>query len=277
MTMKHIAKTFMHSTFLAILLVACTATKNTVDTAKTDETNALSQQNVDATIWFNTSAENYYMFEQTYAYATELLRKKLMGYKGENIPAIVIDLDETVLDNSPYMLDLIKKGETFTEESWAKWVDKASANAMPGAIEFLRFCEASGVMVYYVSNRSEKHLEQTIANLTNLQLPNADPHFVLLMQDSSDKSARRHAVETEHSVLLYLGDNLRDFDERFRDRTNAYGKVNVRASLNEMLPNFVLFPNPMYGQWQRAFTYKPDATPAEKAAAKVQQSNPVDY
>lgn len=276
--MIRIVKTFTLSLATGLAILACTATKQAPQAQKTvDENTLLSQQNVDAVIWYNTSAENYYLYEQTYAYATLMLSQKLTQLKPGMPPAVVLDIDETVLDNSPYQISLIQKGETYTEDSWRVWVEKANANLLPGVGAFLRFCEENGVTVFYISNRSEKYLEPTMLNLNRYQLPNADPDHVLLMGDLSDKSERRAQVTQNHQVLQYIGDNLRDFNEVFKARSNAYGKELVKERLAEMLPQYIILPNPMYGEWQRVFTFPADASAADKAKAKIKQTQPIDY
>ena len=87
-------------------------------------------------------------------------------------------------------------------------------------------------------------------NLIKYQLPNVDPDHVLLQEDSSDKTDRRVRVMQEHNVLLLIGDNLRDFDEVFKDRSRNYGKEVVKSYVNEMLPKYIILPNPMYGHWE---------------------------
>ena len=272
------AKTFTHSVLVSVALVACTATKSTVQSAAhVDENILLSQQNTNATIWYNTSAENYYLYHQTYAYATTLLADKLTKLKPGMPPAVILDIDETVLDNSPYMLSCIQNGETYNEDTWAKWVKKESCNVLPGVKAFLQFCEENGVTVFYISNRSEKYLEATLNNLNRHLLPNIDPDHVLLKQDTSNKTDRRARVTQEHNVLLYIGDNLLDFDEVFNDRSRSYGKEQVKQRVQEMLPQYIILPNPMYGQWESIFSFPKDAAPADKAKAKVKQAQPMDY
>jgi len=272
------AKTFTLNLFIGLALVACTTTKQTPKAETAAETNAvLSQQNVDATVWFNTSAENFYLYQQTYAYAKEMLLKKMQNLKPGLPPAVVVDIDETILDNSPYMLYLIQQGETYSQETWSGWVNKSNCNLLPGAKDFLRFCEENGIIVFYISNRSVKDLEGTMQNLIKYQLPNVDPDHVLLQEDSSDKTDRRVRVMQEHNVLLLIGDNLRDFDEVFKDRSRNYGKEVVKSYVNEMLPKYIILPNPMYGQWMSIFSYPNDASAADKAKAKVEQAQPMDY
>jgi 5'-nucleotidase (lipoprotein e(P4) family) len=271
-------QTITHSFLIVLLAVACSSQKEVPAAEAELAKGQLSQQNVDATVWYHTSAENYYLYQQTYYYATMQLMKKLAEPADDNRPAaVVLDLDETVLDNSPYMLQLIQQNQTFSEETWARWVQQASANLLPGVKEFLEICEQNGVVVFYISNRSIKHLDATMNNLAKYQLPNATPDQILLKENTSDKTDRRSRAMSEFRVLLFLGDNLRDFDEMYADRSRSYGKEIVKAELQRMLPQYIIFPNPMYGQWQQIFSFPEGATEAERAKAKIQQAQPLDY
>ncbi len=271
-------QTITHSFLIVLIAVACSSQKDVPAAEGEVMKGQLSQQNVDAAVWYNTSAENYYLYQQTYYYATIQLMKKLSETPADDRPpAVVLDIDETVLDNSPYMLQLIQQNDTYSEETWERWVQQANANLLPGVKEFLSFCEENGVMIFYISNRSIKHIDVTITNMVKYQLPNADPDHVLLQETTSDKTDRRMRAMSEFNVVLYVGDNLRDFDEIFSDRSKSYGKEVVKAELQQMLPQYIILPNPMYGQWQRIFSFPEGATEAERAKAKTQQAQPLDY
>ena len=142
---------------------------------------------------------------------------------------------------------------------------------------FLQFCEENGIMVFYISNRSVRYLDPTVNNLLKYNLPNADPGHIFLQETTSNKTDRRAQVMNEAQVLLYIGDNLRDFDEMFADRSKNYGKDVVKDEVSKMLPQYILLPNPMYGQWRSIFSFPEGASEAEKAKAKVQQAQPMDY
>lgn len=271
----HTVKQITNALLLAAFLSAC-GTKPTQTDAPEQDANALSQQSVNAVIWYATSAENAYIFEQTYRIAEDKVRQRLNQHLTYTAPAVVLDIDETVLDNSPYMLNLIKKGETFSEESWEKWVRMASARPLPGVLSFLNTCKELGVEVFFISNRSAKYLEFTVNNLIEVGIP-TDLDHVLLKESDSDKTARREQIIVSYDVLLYIGDNLRDFDEMFKDRSTNGGRETVRKSKDEMLDRHLLLPNPMYGQWERIFKFPAGTTDAEKAEAKIQQTHLNDY
>ena len=265
------------SAVLAVFFLAACGTKPQADAAAPEKDEAaLSQQSVNAVIWYATSAENAYIFEQTYKIASEKLHINLGHQYTEKPPAVVLDIDETTLDNSPYMMDLIKQGETFSQRSWDKWVGMQDARALPGVKDFIQICRELNVEVFFISNRTVKHLQPTIANLIKEGIE-TDMDHVLLKEEKSDKTERRDMVTTNYEVLLYIGDNLRDFDELYKDRSNNGGREAVRLSKEEMLDRHLLLPNPMYGQWERIFQFPEGTTDAERAAAKIQQTNVNDY
>ena len=220
-----------------------------------------SQQYVSAFLWHESSAESHYIYLQGFAQARKMVEEKLNSDKEWICPSVVLDLDETVLNNNPYTAMLIDKGLIYTEETWAEWVNRAEAKALPGATEFLNFCAENGVTLWYISNRSNDYLDATIQNMMNLGLPNADAEHVLLKKETSDKTPRRVLVMDNCHVLLYLGDNLRDYDEMFKDREENLGKTEVDRNLDHMLTDFLLFPNPTYGEWEKAWSG--DSTDAE--------------
>lgn len=213
----------------------------------------LAKQSMDATLWFHTSAEADYMFRQCYDIATLKVTRIMNSRRVDGRPAVILDLDETVLDNSPYQLSLLMANETFSEGSWAEWVNQASAEALPGALEFTIMCRDRGIDVFYVSNRSIDFTQPTIRNLELHGFPNADMDHVLLKEDDSDKSARRERVASMGEVILYCGDNLRDYREDFSERAVNFGKDHVEEMESDLLTEFVIFPNPMYGEWSRIY------------------------
>ena len=270
------AKTFTNSLFLAVVLTACGG-KPVAPASDLPEVNQLSQQTVNAVLWYNTSAENEYIYEQTYNIAKMMVENNMQGQNDNRPRAVIVDVDETVLDNSPYQIELIKRGEVFSEESWAKWVLSMSCKALPGAVSFGAFCEERGIEIFYISNRSDRYLESTMQNLNRVKMPFADESHVKLRGDSSDKSVRRRDIESQYRVILYMGDNLVDFDNTFSDRSMMYGKQEVRGKLEEMLPRFLLFPNPMYGNWEGAFRTDDKLSPSERAKLKIEGLTEYDY
>ena len=104
-------------------------------------------------LWFQKSAEMRALYYQGYNIAEKLLEEKLKERAGNRTPAVIMDIDETILDNSPSEVYLIEQNIPFSEEVWKKWVNKASAEACPGALDFVKFAESQKVEVFYVTNR----------------------------------------------------------------------------------------------------------------------------
>ena len=238
-------------TFLILLLFGCA---NSITTSST-EANAeaeISKQLGGAVLWYQNSAEMRLAYIQAYRYAKILLDEKLANSKNSKPPAVVLDIDETVLDNSPYEAMLIEKGETYKTPTWLEWTAEARAEALPGALDFTNYAKSRGVEVIYISNRTTLELEGTLKNLKAEQFPNAVEEFVLLKSTTSDKTERRNKVMETYNVMVYVGDNLTDFSEAYGDRGADMGKELVDKETENLLSSFVMLPNPMYGEWEKA-------------------------
>lgn len=251
---------------LCVALIACARPRAVVSPGAADAadpTARLAEQSADAVLWQHSSAEAHRIQQQAFELARIRLAENLEG-ADPRPPAVIVDIDETVLDNSPYEVDAIRKGRTYVEADWADWTDRAAAKAVPGAVEFLRHAEALGCTVFYISNRSVGEHAATIRNLDSLGFPFADTTHVRLMNGVSDKTERRARVAASHRIVLLIGDQLRDFDERFKDRTVNHGKDLVDVLADTLQRYFILLPNPMYGTYRDAVQGK--GTAAEKHA-----------
>ncbi len=233
-----------------------------------------AEHQVMATLWFQKSAEAEAAYLQTYNFAKIIfdrnLKKDRFKLKKKKPKAIITDIDETVLNNSPYNARLIENGEHFTKESWTKWVNEKKAKPLPGALDFMNYAKEKGVEVFYVSNRSVKNLEPTLENLKNAGFPFADKKHILLKDKTSDKTPRRNSILKNYDVILYLGDNLRDFDEIFKysEKTNRNDFVSVHKDL--FGTKYIVFPNPMYGEWEKeAYKGYFSKTDAEKRRMRI--------
>lgn len=260
-----------------LLVGACRGTRDAVATTAPEATAQLAAQGTDAVLWQNTSAEAYWLYKQGYDQATNRLELSLQELDEEEQMvdsmewdrrprAVIVDIDETVLDNSPYQVNAIRRGRTFDQNDWREWTDKASAKACPGAVEFLVHAEESGCEVFYITNRDVRERASTLKNLNDLRFPFADEAHLLLMDGASDKTERRARVMATHNVLLLVGDQLRDFSEAFKDRTGNYGRDVVDAMADSLSRYFILLPNPMYGTYRDAIEGK--GTDAEKLARR---------
>jgi acid phosphatase len=171
-------------------------------------------------------------------------------------PAVILDVDETVLDNTPYQARLIEDGERFGSDSWAAWVMEARARAIPGALEFTRSAARSGVTVFYVTNRDAELEEATRSNLERLGFPLATATDVILTRGErsewgSDKSSRRRHIARQYRVIVLVGDDLGDFVAT--DRAGPAERMAlVERSRERWGTRWIVLPNPMYGSWDRS-------------------------
>lgn len=203
-------------------------------------------------LYAQTSAEYRALCYQAFELAKIQLAKALK--EGAKRPAVVLDLDETVLDNSPYTGWQISTGNPYSPDTWSAWVEDASAEAIPGAIEFLLWANDQDVQLFYVSNRSSDGLAATIKNLNYLGVPQVDSTRILLKTTTSDKSERRaRIVAGGVQVVMYIGDNLGDYSEIWDKPAGVLERMeNVTARRDEMGVDFIVLPNPLYGTWEGA-------------------------
>ncbi len=250
-----------------VLLASCHPVSQTTSTSLSpappvvNVSAQLAQQGVDGTIYQNASAEVHRLFQQGY----ELARIRLdanLAKPHPLPPAVIVDIDETVLDNSPYQAANSAKGLTYSPKTWKEWTALAKAKALPGAVDFLNYAVSKGCSVFYLSNREEDEEDATVRNLVSEGFPMADAPHVMPMAGTSDKTARRVEVAKTHSIVLLVGDQLTDLDESFKDRGVGEGKPHVDAMRDTLERYFIMLPNSMYGVWLNAVSGKPDSAKA---------------
>jgi len=192
---------------------------------------------------------------------------RLQEYKSVSLlpKAIVTDIDETVLDNSPFAVHqgLLKKD--FDYAAWYEWTNMSKADTVPGAPAFLKLAASKGVEIFYITNRDEKERESTLRNLSKYNLPNTDNEHLILKTNGSSKESRRQQVAANHEIVLLIGDNLGDFSSLFDKKNQQDRERNVDASLADFGNRFIVLPNPNYGDWEGAlFNYNYKLTPQQK-------------
>lgn len=221
--------------------------------------------------WYQNSGEMQALCYQAFNVAKLRLDEAVMN-NPENKPlAIVVDIDETLLDNSPFEADVIKKGEN--RNGWISWSEKAQAKALPGAVDFTRYVEKQHAEVFYISNRDNNERASTLINLQKEGFPYADDKHLLTRSDTaysngntSSKEGRRIKISSTHEIALLVGDNLNDFSTLFEDRKINNGKAAVEQNRELFGKSFIILPNPMYGAWEKPlFDYKSDLTGKQKA------------
>lgn len=211
-----------------------------------------------ATLYVNVSAEYDAACEGVYASATDALARTMAGRPATARPAaVVLDVDETVLDNSAYEVRLVQDGTSYPD-GWDAWCDGAQAGPVPGAKAFIDAARALGVEVFFVTNR-KAHLEAgTRKNLEREGMLVDRPFDVVLMRGEQedwtrDKESRRAHVARTHDIVMMAGDNLGDFLSVAGEApTHAERQALVTASAGLWGTRWFMLPNPMYGGWDEA-------------------------
>jgi len=174
-------------------------------------------------------------------------------------PAVIMDIDETVLDNSPYQARLVANGEEYDEVTWAAWVVERQARPVPGVLEFARAAQARGVTILYLSNRAQHLQEATLANLRAVGMPVKDESVFLGLgthvegceQHGSEKLCRRRLAGRDYRVLMQFGDQLGDFVEVIANTPTARAAL-LDAHQDWFGERWWMLANPTYGSWEPA-------------------------
>ena len=220
-----------------------------------------------AVLWQQTAAEYRAMCYQTYNMAKMQLDQKLHAhaFPYEKKPAVVMDLDETVVDNSFYNAQLLLSDQGYSKETWKEWSDLEKAGSVPGALDFISFAQEKGVEVIFISNRRVTELASTMNNVEALGVQGLDSSHYYLRGDEGSKMNRRAKVMEDHEILMFFGDNLADFTEKFDKRSIVDRNNLVTEMRDEFGSKFVVLPNVLYGEWEGSlYNYEYHWTPAQK-------------
>jgi 5'-nucleotidase (lipoprotein e(P4) family) len=196
--------------------------------------------------------------------------KKLPKAERKMPRAIVVDIDETVLDNSPSNARQVATNTPFNTKDWYAWGEMRKAKAVPGAVEFLNYAVSRGVKIFYISNRDEVQKQATIDNLKSVGFNDVSPERVMLrINGESPKGPRRDVVTKSHRIVLLMGDNLDDFSETF-ERQSIAERYSAADGFKELWGSrFIVLPNAMYGTWESAIYEYQRLTEAQKAAKRA--------
>ena len=229
--------------------------------------NSYQKQSLLAVLFKRTSAEYKANTYQIYTSAKSNIDKALEDKSWtalinqkkdyQNLPpAIILDIDETVLDNSEHQVRSILNGTSYPI-GWKEWVSEESASALPGVKEFLSYADSKGIKIFYVTNRTHDLEAYTKNNLITLGLPFDNDRDVLLMKNengwTSDKTSRRDLIKKDYRVIQIFGDQLDDFITLKETATT----INNRKALIDKYASmwgekWYMLINPMYGEWEEA-------------------------
>ena len=258
---------------------------------------APAHDNLNAVLWVQASAEYRASTETIYRAAADKLDVALKEKNWDALvpgerdnagqtaglkPAVVMDVDETVLDNSPYQARLIRDNAEYSDPSWDLWVAEKKARAVPGVVEFAKAAAARGVTILYLSNRAVHLKDATIANLEAVGMPVASDDVFLGLgtvvpgceQNGSEKNCRRRLAGREYRVLMQFGDQLGDFVEIVAN--TPQGRAGLLDEYGDWFgERWWMLPNPTYGSWEPALFNNDWSQPA--AARRRVKEAALDY
>ena len=231
---------------------------------------------VNAALWMQSAAEYRASAMQTYAVARKALDAAL-NESGDKPPAIILDLDETSIDNIRFEARMVREGKMYDDKEWKQWIAESSATATPGAADFLAYARSRGVTPFYITNRKTDEEASTRRNLEKIGYP-LDPSVDTLLVrgkrpewSTSDKAPRRDYVASRYRVLLVLGDDLNDFVAA-QGKTSEQRLVLIRDNAEKWGTSWFILPNPMYGSWESAIAG--NGTPCEQLERKIEALKP---
>lgn len=263
---------------LVLALTACASHMPHVATP------AATHNNLYATLYLRSAAE-YEGLSHTIYGAAETRLDALLANPGRSAaleqqdnfidlpPGVIVDVDETVLDNSAYQATLVTENKTYNTPHWDRWVAEAKADAVPGAVEFAQAAADRGVTMLYLTNRRCIQREtggdlcpqraETIENLVRVGFPEPDPRNVFLRSAefdfASDKGSRRAAFAQRYRIIMLFGDDLNDFVSGLKVSgvTHANRAMAVTQNTGRWGREWFVLPNPSYGSWLPVLGDKP--------------------
>ncbi|MDZ7292733.1 MAG: hypothetical protein ONB44_05475 [candidate division KSB1 bacterium] len=212
--------------------------------------------------WMSESAEYAAICTQTYRMAWQVVKEA--SRQEQRNWVVVLDVDETVLDNMLFERELALSGIAYHDTLWDKWVDRQAASAVPGAQAFLDSVHTLGPQAHvaFITNRNVVHEKATIENMRRLGLFR-EGDIMLARSDRTDsKAKRRECLESGTGrcqafgplvIIALIGDQIRDLIPL----TNKEEAQSLRASKmlleGEWGRKYFVLPNPIYGDWERDY------------------------
>ncbi len=281
------AFTLLAGAVLSLAACSSTAPLSRVSPAPADALVAPANapnDNLNAVLWVQRSQEYRASALQTWKLAaaqldaaladgrwTALLPEEGGSHQAATLkPAVVVDVDETVLDNSPYQARLVHDGASYNDATWEAWVDERKAQPVPGAVQFAQAAAAKGVTMIYISNRTAAMKDATIANLRQVGFPVADDSVYLGLgtpvpgctEHGSEKGCRRQLVAQNYRVLMQVGDQFTDFLQ-VEDNSLAARDLLLDKYQGWIGSRWWILSNPTYGGWEGAAINNAWSLPAD--------------
>ena len=266
---------FIKPVILLLVLAALTSVTSLwgeTDTKPFKQTPVWASSKLYAILWMQNSAEYQAVARQAYAAAAYQIDKALddigstaldgtTGNIALKKPAVILDVDETVLRNTPYGAWTIRNQKSWNQQDWLEWCRLEAAESVPGVVDYIQTAMAKGVHIIYLTNRSDKVATATRNNLSSEGLISDHEKVSLYFKEDEDrlggkfhetgKIFRRQQVEKEYRVIQMFGDSLGDFTG------NGHLSVMDRRALvnhnqSKWGRSWFMLPNPEYGSWKES-------------------------
>jgi len=268
-----LAHSHRHLSVLALVLLPLLYSLNAIAQAPTEP--AQNGYIEGAVLWQQSSGERRALSYQAFALARMMLDRDLrMNRRLRKPRGVIVDLDETILDNGLNEGMQVKNHVNFNQKDWTAWINRAEATAVPGSVEFLNYAASRGVAVFYITNRNDIQKAGTAANLQKLGFPNVNDQTLLVQTDPKDssKEPRRQSVGAKYRIVLLMGDDLNDLAKVFEDSKTVASRIAASDRFkNEFGKRFIMLPNAMYGNWEQAIYEYNKLSEEEKAAKRKKQ------
>lgn len=259
------------STVIMMLGFLCAGCAHHID----EKSSSLDDNNLNSTLWVQSSSEFIANSLQTYNAAERNLEEAVKNATVTAAieqtdpytslpPAVIMDIDETVLDNSGYDAKLILENSSYRSATWDQWIALQQATEIPGAVNFINHAKNEGVAVIFITNRMCKERQgttdscpqksDTIDNLKKVGILDVQPSLLLLRKEqdewTAEKAGRRELMAEEYRIVMLFGDDLGDFLPNVKKGITLEQRARLVADHKEKWGSvWYILPNPKYGSW----------------------------
>ncbi|MEX0707212.1 MAG: HAD family acid phosphatase [Woeseia sp.] len=229
-----------------------------------------------AVAWKQSAAEFEALCYQAFNIARLRLDLALAAHNAGDKPlAIITDIDDTILHANDYWARLIASNRDFFDDAiWDEWIPENRVTAVPGALEFCRYCDERDVALYYVTNRDQGASTRVFAlgHLKQLGFPLPDEDRLIVFRETSDKSPARDSIMRQYIVPFLIGDNLNDYKRDYYVADVDERRSRMERDRSDYGDRFILLPNPTDGHWVRAIFGDSEPAPTDLNRARLRRA-----
>lgn len=261
--MRGVSKLRILFLFFLLPAASCKVQRNTAG-SNTNAPFLVTQGPLWGAVWQQKASEYKALCYQAYN-AAKMQLDILLQQSYSKPLALVTDIDETILDNSPYQVHIALKNEEYADASWVEWTKRVDCDTVPGALSFFTYAKSRGVDVFYITNRLEVERDATLKDIQRWGFPDAVTNHLTMKTTTSGKEPRRKTVADSHEIIMLFGDNLSDFSAVFDKQPAEIRNAATRDNAALFGSKFIVLPNAMYGDWEgMLYQYEHTLAPATK-------------